>query len=176
MADTKKRLPVLKQTPEEEQGADPRPPWHWVGFGSVATFAVWVPLLWLAEALVAKLSARLGDVHDASETATAMNALPADEALRFRLLVIGILLLPWIAGAAFGGYIVGRWGGDNAGVREAAIGGFAAAFIATLLASFAMQGVSAMFVIPLALSAVMAGWGGNYGLKKRIAALTPNMR
>jgi hypothetical protein len=176
MSDTKRRLPVMKQTPEEEQGEEPRPPWHWIGFGAVATFTAWVPLLWIAGALISKLAARFGDVGSPAEMAAAIDALPPGEARKFTILVIGILVLAWLIGALFGGFVVGRWGGENAGAREAAIGGFAAALIAVSLTTYQMGGVSWTFLLLLAATAGAGAFGGRIGLSRRVKAMTPNMK
>jgi hypothetical protein len=114
----KRRLPLLKATPDEENGGDPRPPWQWVGFGTLAIFVVWVPLSWVAT-LAAQ---RMGELDP-----TPVHLL--ERALPFAL---GLSLA-----ALAGGYLVGRWGTAGAGVREAALAGLAAALIATALAWWA---------------------------------------
>src|SRR5258708_13511948 len=41
---SKRRLPVLQSTAEEDPGDPHRPPWQWVVFGALAIFVVWLPL------------------------------------------------------------------------------------------------------------------------------------
>ena len=51
----KKQLPVIAAKPAAEaaEPEDDRPPWHWIGFGTVAIFAAWLPGSALAGALAA---------------------------------------------------------------------------------------------------------------------------
>jgi hypothetical protein len=177
VADPKKRLPVLVNTPEEEQGEEPRPPWHWVGFGVAATFGASVPLQYVAESITQRiLRAFIGEPESAAATEQALAALSSTERVKVWIAVIGIRALPLLLGALFGGWIVGRWGGDNAGVREGAIAGAATAIIVSVLA-FASLGAGAWWT-PLVLLATMtplAWWGARIGLKKRIRMRTPNV-
>ena len=51
----KRRLPVLlspKSSPSDDgDTGEPRPPWHWVGFGVVIIFAAWLPLSYVGGAV-----------------------------------------------------------------------------------------------------------------------------
>jgi hypothetical protein len=172
-----RRLPVLKATPEEEQGEEPRPPWHWSGFGAVVTFATWVPLAYVANAIMVRLVAsHIGEHASIEETADAIRALPPGEQTKVWIIQLGIPAIPFLAGALFGGWVVGRWGGENAGVREATVGGVAAALIVVALGSCTARGVSWVMIVPIVLSAAMAAWGGALGLRRRVKAMTPNVR
>jgi hypothetical protein len=177
VADTKKRLPVLRSTPEDEQGEEPRPPWQWVGFGVAATFGAWVPLQYLAESVTQRLIARwVAGASTAEEVATALASLSQSERTRIWIIVLGFRAVPPIVSAMFGDYIVGRWGGDNAGAREAAIGGAATALIVSVLA-IAAFGATVWWTpaLVLLLTTPPAWWGGRIGLRRRKRALTPNM-
>ena len=96
-----------------------RPPWHWVGFGTVAIFAAWLPLAYVAGAVVATrarvaLRARLPARSDRARA----RAMPAGERARsWRCVALPNVLA--LALAAFaGGFLVGRFG--RAPGREAA--------------------------------------------------------
>ena len=169
--DTKRRLPIIKASAPEAPAAgagddepDERPPWHWIGFGTVGVFGAWLPLSYVAQTVRARvITARLGDVRTPEEISAAVSALPRDE--QFRLAIL--LFLPHavaLAAAAFaGGYLVGRWGGAGVGVREAALSGMFAGLIA---AALAFQGWSWVPLVPIALATVAAAWGGRVGKKK----------
>src|SRR5262245_9003401 len=68
----RRRLPVVSNDPKPagptDEHEEPRPPWHWVGFGTVAIFAGWLPLAYVAGAVAKKvMMARFG--ADASKDA-----------------------------------------------------------------------------------------------------------
>ena len=132
----KRRLPVLKSTGDDDD-APPRPPWQWVGFGTVAILAVWMPLAAAAVALV-------GGGARAIEAAA-------------HLLALGVAALA-------GGFVVGRWGAAGIGVRQAALSGLAATFLAAV-ASWTPFGLAlAVVAVP------MAALGGARGLRRRARA------
>jgi hypothetical protein len=177
VAYTKKRLPVLKSTPEDEQGEEPRPPWHWVGFGVAATFASCVPLSYAAEAATQRLLAGyVGAASTAHEVADAMAALSSADRTKVWIISVGLRAAPLVVSSLFGGYVVGRWGGDNAGMREATIAGAATALFVCVLA-FAAVGFAAWWTpaLVLVLTTPAAAWGGGIGLRRRKKAMTPNM-
>lgn len=143
MAD-KRRLPVLKtRTPEEEEAAA-RPPWQWVGFGAVGIFAVWLPLSYVAGLAAARIGA---------EGSAALLAV----------VVLGASLA--IASTA-GGFLVGRWGAEGVGVREAALAGLAAALIASGL-SFGAPGALVGAAVCVGVAVPFAALGGRVGLRRR---------
>lgn len=111
----KRRLPVVQSPAEEPE--EPRPPWHWVGFGVVGIFFAWLPLAWIA----GKIS---------SPTSLVRTIVP-----QFFGLAIA---------AMAGGYLVGRWG---SGPREAAIAGATAGVLATLLALTSGTGSFALAIV-----------------------------
>jgi hypothetical protein len=161
--DPKRRLPVLKA-----QGADEpeetRPPWQWVGFGTVAIFVAWLPLSYLAELARRRATAAwLGDASTNEEAARALAALaPADRAKLG--LTVFLLHGGGLALAAFaGGYLVGRWGGA-ATPREAALAGVAAALVASVLG---WSGISWVPLVTIAVAALFAWLGGRTGVRRR---------
>jgi hypothetical protein len=172
----RKRLPVLKNTPEEEQGEEPRPPWHWVGFGTTAIMAAWVPLTYVGTALAQRwIRLRLPIGSQEADVAQALAALPPGDRATFVAVQIGLPALGMTIGAVFGGYVVGRWGGDSATSREAAIAGFAAALIAAVL-TFAGGGFAWPVLVFVALSTAAAWAGGGWGMRARLRSMIPNMR
>jgi hypothetical protein len=177
VAESKRRLPVLKQTPEEEQGEEARPPWHWAGFGAAATVAAWLPLLYVAEAAKRRLlDARFAGAASEEEVREAIGALPTTEQAKTWALVIGLPIVGFVVGAMFGGYVVGRWGGDKAGVREAAVAGALAALVIAVLSAVSGGGVSWVYVVLIGVSAGTAALGGKVGVRRRRKAMTPNIK
>jgi tRNA-(ms[2]io[6]A)-hydroxylase len=158
----KRRLPVI--SPQGQEEGEARPPWQWVGFGTVAIFAAWLPLAYLAELVRRRVTfAWLGDAQTPEDAARALAALaPADRAK----LGVSMFLVhgAGLAIAAFaGGYLVGRWGGA-AGAREAALAGLAAALIASVLG---WSGISWVPLVTIALAALFAWLGGRRGIARR---------
>jgi hypothetical protein len=79
---------------------------------------------------------------------------------------LGASLLALALAALGGGFIVGRWGGDGVGVREAALGGLAASIVA-IAASWLSFGVAlgALFIVVVAVP--FAGLGGKLGISRK---------
>lgn len=168
----KRRLPILK--PSAGGGADegePRPPWHWVGFGTVLIFAAWLPLAYVAGAVQARmLATRFGEDASKDQIDLAVAAMTAGErvALALSQAIPGVLALALASFA--GGLVVGRFGA-GAGMREAARAGAVTAGIATALSfrSFsAATLVSAL--VTFAVAAGFAAWGGRVGSRKKSPA------
>lgn len=165
---------MLSNTPPPAPSEDaeaPRPPWHWVGFGTVAIFAVWLPLAYVAGAASAKvMAARFGP--DASKDAIdlALAAMTAGERAR----LMAIVALPSILGlaiAAFGGgFVVGRFGAGTR-AREAALSGVVTALLASAMAwaGFTWSTLLAALVT-LGVAAGFAGWGGHFGSERKVAS------
>jgi hypothetical protein len=174
MVEPKRRLSVFK--PSDDGDEEPRPPWHWVGFGTAAIFAVWLPLAYAAEALKARLVlAFVGDVRSAGESAGAIAALSSADRARLAVLVVGLMVVPLVTSAFAGGYLVGRWG-RGAGVREAALAGLSTALIVGALAC-AASGLAASWSAPLVgvvLATPMAAWGGRVGHVRRARTHGPD--
>jgi hypothetical protein len=167
----RRRLPVLNQsTPASAPDDDDetRPPWHWVGFGTVAIFAGWLPLAYVAGAVSARvMAARFG--ADASKEAIdlALGAMTSAE----RAQLMATVALPSLLGlalAAFGGgIVVGRFG-SGTGVREAAMSGGMTAFIASAIAwaGFTVATLAAG-AVTFAVAVGFAAWGGRLGASRR---------
>ncbi len=171
MADPKRRLNVFKPTDDGED--DARPPWHWVGFGTAAIFAAWLPLAYAAEALKARVvAARVGDVRSAEETAAAIAALSSGDRARLGAIVVLLLVVPLLVAAFAGGYLVGRWG-RGAGVREAALAGLATALIVSGL-SCASSGLSWAPIVGVLLATPLSAWGGRAGHVRRLRTHGPD--
>jgi tRNA-(ms[2]io[6]A)-hydroxylase len=156
----------------DDDAIEVRPPWHWVGFGTVAIFAAWLPLAYAAQGVVSRVvAARFGAAATAEEIGLRLGVMAAGERAR----LMAILALPNIfalALAAFGGgYVVGRFG-TGTGPREAATAGAMTALIALALslgggaAGGGMAALATSLVTAL-LAVGFAAWGGRFGGKKR---------
>jgi peptidoglycan/LPS O-acetylase OafA/YrhL len=145
----KRHLPVLPSqgSPDEP----PRPPWQWVGLGAGAIFAVWLPLSVLVGALAGRLLA-----HAVDEEAQRRAAIALSVGYAFEL----------AGGALAGGYLVGRWGPRNVGVREAMLSGLLAAGVGALAV---MLSPGPSFGAPLlaVIAPAAAGLGAKLGLRGR---------
>ncbi|MBX3200707.1 MAG: hypothetical protein KF894_21400 [Labilithrix sp.] len=177
----RRRLPVLSNDPPPPPGtgaggsADPRdedetrPPWHWAGFGTVAIFAAWLPLAYVAGAVSARvMAARFG--ADASREAIDLALAAMSSGERARLMAT--VALPSVLGlalAAFGGgVIVGRFGSGAQPARVAAVSGAMTALVASAIA---WGGFTAATLVAAAVTfgvAVgFAAWGGRFGASRR---------
>lgn len=151
--DGKRHLPVLR-APAEEAEVE-RPAWQWVAFGAVGTLAVWMPSAAFVGALFAGHGGR---------------AAPA-------LAHVAALAVGGVAGGA----LVGRFGGSAIGVRQAALGGVAAAIGACALvllapgalASAGLAGALGLAAVVLGVAAASAGAGGVLGRRLRARASEP---
>lgn len=171
----KRRLPVL-QSPKAASGGDEdeiesRPPWHWVGFGTVLIFAAWLPLAYVGGAVQARmLASRFGQDASKDQIDLAVAAMTAGERAQLALsqAIPGVLALALAAFA--GGLVVGRFGA-GAGPRESGRSGAVAAVIATILAFHGFD-VPALVsaVITFAVATGFAAWGGSVGRRKKSPA------
>lgn len=169
----RRRLPVLQNTPpspaaEEDEA---RPPWHWVGFGTVAIFAAWLPLAYVGGALSARvMTARFGPNASRDAIELALASMASSERARLMAIVAlpGILALGLAAFA--GGIVVGRFG-SGTGAREAAVAGGTTALIASILA-WTGPSLAALFglVVTFAVAIAFAAWGGRLGASRRSKA------
>lgn len=150
-----------------EDDVEPRPPWHWVGFGTVLIFAVWLPLAYVGGAVQARmLASRFGEgaAKEQVEAAVAAMSAGARAQLMLSQALPGVLAL---ALASFvGGAVVGRFGA-GAGPREAAMAGGVTAVIATILA-FEGFSVAALVsaVVTFAVASGCAWWGGRFAARR----------
>jgi tRNA-(ms[2]io[6]A)-hydroxylase len=173
----KRKLPVIQSTAPgangprgggnaEDEGEE-RPPWHWVGFGTVGIFGAWLPAMWLAQQLSDRLVARvLGNVPDAEGAARSLANASAQERFRVGLMLAVPHGVALALAAVAGGYLVGRYG--KLGPREAAISGVALGIVIGGL-TFGVVGPSG-FVAPLVLAVPFAALGGHVGRKRASAA------
>ena len=162
----KRKLPVLQSSPApNEPEGEERPPWHWVGFGTVGIFGAWLPLMALAQAVSNKL---LQSTFGTTVTPDAMRAVTATLSPELRIRLGLTLAIPHAIGLALasiaGGYLVGRYG-KGLGPREAAISGVALSIVIGGL-TFATVGIMG-FVATLVLAVPFAALGGHLG-KKRV--------
>jgi hypothetical protein len=109
-----------------------------VGFGALAIVVVWLPLAALALALAGP---RLERVAVAS---------------------IGAV----VAAAFAGGFLVGKWGGPRAGVREAALAG-AAAGLGGVVLSWVSFGIALGSAAVVVIATPAAAIGGTLGVRRR---------
>lgn len=156
---------------DAEDDGEPRPPWHWVGFGTVLIFAAWLPLAYVGGAVQARmLATKFGEGASKDQIDLAIAAMSASERAELALsqAIPGVLALALAAFA--GGLVVGRFGA-GAGVREAARAGAVTAAIATILA---FRGFSAATLVSalvtFAVAVGFAAWGGRVGSKKKSPA------
>jgi tRNA-(ms[2]io[6]A)-hydroxylase len=173
MADPKRRLPVLKsEAPPDE---DERPPWHWVGFGTLAIFAAWLPLAYLATAAETRIVSRFAEASSPEAIADAIAHASPHDVARLKLAIVLLIALPLALGAFGGGFIVGRWS-RRAGVREAALSGLATSILTCALSWGSLGGgapATAVLLTSAALTIVavaMAALGGWYGAQARAKA------
>jgi len=169
--DNKRRLPVLKSAPEpSDADEEDRPPWHWVGFGTVGIFGAWLPLMAVAQKLSDALILRaVGHVGSAEEAARSLANASAQDRLRVGLMLAIPHGLALAIAAVAGGFLVGRFG-KGLGPREAAIAGVALGIVIGGL-TFGVVGVSG-FLAPLALATPFAAAGGALGRRRARRAAT----
>ncbi|WP_240488525.1 tRNA-(ms[2]io[6]A)-hydroxylase [Labilithrix luteola] len=165
----RRHLPILKAEPERpaqdvEDDDAKRPPWHWVGFGTIAIFAAWLPLAYAAQAVVVRVMTReFGAAATPAEISEKLAAASSAERLR----ITAILALPnalSFALASFaGGYLVGRFG-PKAGGREAAFSGAVTALLAVVIAWGGLSiGYLLTAVVIFLVGVGFAAWGGVWG-------------
>jgi hypothetical protein len=174
----RRRLPVLNprvdppvpgknEEEEKEEEEEARPPWHWVGFGTVAIFAAWLPLAYAAAAASARVMAqRFG--ADASKDAIdlALSSMSSGERARL-MATVAIPSILGLALAAFGGgVVVGRFG-PGTGAREAAYSGAVTALIASAMAWSGLTSSSFIAAgVTFAIAIGFAAWGGRFGASR----------
>ncbi len=168
MAEKRRRLPVLSNEPPAAAPADDekeaRPPYHWVGFGTVAIFAAWLPLTYVAGSVSKHvMDGRFGKDASPDAVALAVNAMETGERVRL-MATIALPALFALAIAAFGGgFVVGRFG-PGTGAREAAMAGVMTALVANLLA---WSGVALTALVGILVTSAVAigfaAWGGALG-------------
>jgi hypothetical protein len=123
-----------------------------VGFGALAVFTTWIPLSAFAGWIAAHVAAQA----------------QGDEArLAWAGTVIALLYAVALAlGAGAGGFLVGRWGTQGVGLRQAALAGLCAAAVA-LAVTWIAFGLSASSLLLAVAAPPMAALGGKLGLRGR---------
>lgn len=172
----KRRLPVIQATssPREPDGSaegdgEERPPWHWVGFGTVGTFGAWLPLMGLAQMVSNQLVASTLGVTASPEAMRVALAAAPELRLRVGLALAVPHALALALASAAGGFLVGRYS-KGLGPREAAIAGVA---LAIIVGGLTFGSVGAMgFATTLVLSAPFSALGGHID-KRRAPPVTP---
>jgi hypothetical protein len=165
----RRRLPVVQNAPAPAPEDDAeRPPLHWVGFGTVAIFAAWLPLTYVAGMVSARvMTSMFGSELSREALTSTLGAMPMLERARL-MAVVALPVVLALALAAFGGgFVVGRFG-NGTGVREGAWAGAATAAIATAMAwsgSIVSSVVSG--VVTLAVAVTFAAWGAKVGVRRR---------
>ena len=166
----RRRLPVIQTPPPDkppaapDEQADARPPWHWVGFGTVAIFAAWLPLSYVAGWVVRRGSAPyVGDAATPEAVIAKMAALTEEQRLRVAM----IQMLPHVLGLALasfaGGFLVGRFG---PGVREAALAGVMTSLVAVSI-SCSPTALSWASLVAVVIAVAFSAWGGRAGQRSK---------
>ncbi|MGH7285153.1 MAG: hypothetical protein ACRELY_26825 [Polyangiaceae bacterium] len=160
----KRKLPLISSRPDDQD--PPRPPLHWVGFGVVAIFALWLPLAALAEACKRRAIVEyIGDRSGEIDTELALASLDPTEHARLSMWIFGLPICALALASLGGGYLIGRYGGA-AGHREGALAAALAAFVAAAFASLA-GGMTLAILLPVFLAAPFGALGAWLGKKKR---------
>lgn len=155
----KRRLPVV-QSPAEPDSEEPRPAWHWVGFGAVAIFVAWLPLAYLAEAVGRRLAAgRVGPGEDA------IAKLSRSDRLTVLAMIAAPQAVALVLAAMAGGFLVTRFG-QGTRRRDAAFSGLSVGLLALGL-TYSQAGFSLAAVIVPLLATGAAAAGGALGRRRK---------
>jgi hypothetical protein len=154
-----------------EDDVEARPPWHWVGFGTVATFACWLPLAYAAEAVRGRVFvSRFGAAPSREDVETAFAAMDAMDRFRWTAMQTLPHLVAFAVSAFAGGLLVGRFG-SGTGPREGAASGVVTALVALAISWRVLAeggwGAVVSMVVPLVIAVGLAWWGGRVGARKR---------
>ncbi len=157
--------------PGAEDEVAERPPWHWVGFGTIATFALWLPLAYLAEVFRHRLFlSKFGANAAREDIELAFASMSAMERFRWTAMETLPHLLVFAISAFAGGFLVGRWG-TGTGPKEAALSGVVTALVAIAVswrtvAEGGWGGIISM-IVPLVMAVLFSWLGGRRGAKKK---------
>jgi len=150
----KRRLPVLSSSAPEEH--EPRARWQWIAFGAVAIALAWVPLAYLAVAVIARV---------VPDEAAAPGTLDDDASARLGFLLWAIQATTLAVAGAAGGYLLGRYG-DRPKTGDAAASGALVSTFAVVL-SWARTGFSLPSLAAVGLLVPMAMLGARLGRSAR---------
>jgi hypothetical protein len=136
-----------------------------VGFGTIAIFAAWLPLQYLASAAQGRIVSHFAEASSQEAIADAIHRAAPRDVARLQFAILLLLVLPLAAGAFGGGFVVGRWS-RRAGPREAVLAGLATALMTCALSW--RIGISwAAFAMMVLAIPVVAGAGGWLGARTR---------
>ncbi len=160
----KRKLPMIQSRPDD--AAPDRPRSHWIGFGLVAIFTLWVPLAALAESIKRHaIVSYLGDRSGEGQIELAVASLSDRDHSRLTAVIVIVPMLALAFASLGGGYLVGRYGGE-AGIREGALAGAAAAFVAVIFAWIG-AGLAWAPLLSIVIAAPFGALGARVGLKAR---------
>lgn len=144
----KRRLPLLPSAGGEVASA--RPAWQWIALGATAIFVAWVPLAAAAPVAAGWAEGPLSRLSS------------ADASSRDRV-VLAILSSLALALSAFaGGFVIGKARGAATALREAALSGLAAAFVA-VVGSWMTLGFNLGSLVAVAMAVAFSAIGGKVG-------------
>jgi hypothetical protein len=151
--------------------AEERPPWHWVGFGTIVTFACWLPLAYVAAAVAKHVfDTRFGAGASHDEVELAFAAMSAAERFRWTAMQMVPHVVAFAISTFAGGLLVGRFG-TGTGPREAALSGVVTVLIALGVSWRVLAeggwGAVVSVVVPLVLAVGFGWWGGRVGTRRR---------
>lgn len=154
-----------------EDDDEARPPWHWVGFGTIATFACWLPLAYVAEAVRHRIfESRFGTSPSREDVELAFAAMNGMDRFRWTAMQTLPHLVAFAVSAFAGGLLVGRFG-SGTGPREGAASGLVTALVALAVSWRVLAeggwGAVVSVVVPLVIAVLFAWWGGRVGTRKR---------
>jgi len=155
----------------EGDDVDARPPWQWVGFGTIATFACWLPLAYVAEAVRHRVFvSRFGASPSREEVELAFAAMNGMERFRWTAMQTSPHLVAFALSAFAGGLLVGRFG-SGTGPREGALSGVVTALVALAVSWRVLAeggwGAVVSMAVPLVVAVGFAWWGARVGSRKR---------
>jgi hypothetical protein len=164
---TKRKLPMIQSRPDDDTPKRPRS--HWIGFGLVAIFTLWVPLAAIAE-MVKKhaIVSYLGDRSGEDQIQLAVASLSDRDHTRLTAVIIVVPMIALALASLGGGYLIGRFGGE-AGIREGALSGAGAALVAVLLA-WSAGGITWGSLLSIAIAVPFGALGARIGLRARAPA------
>ncbi len=155
----------------DEDAGEERPPWQWVGFGTIATFACWLPLAYVAEAVRHHVFlSRFGSAPSEADVKLAFAAMSAMERFRWTAMQTLPHVLAFALSAFAGGLLVGRFGART-GPKEAALSGVVTSLIALAVSWRVLAeggwGAVVSLLVPLVIAVGFSWWGGSVGARKR---------
>jgi hypothetical protein len=154
----KRRLPVIKESEPEDE---PKPGWHWIGFGALAIFVAWLPLAYIGEAVSRRLV-----VGKLGPGPTNLDGLSRAERLSVLAMMAGPQMVALIVAGVGGGFLVTRFGRGTRR-RDAAFAGLAVGLLALGL-TYAQVGVSLAALVVPCLAAGSAALGGVVGNRRKL--------